>query len=217
MADLLSAVPGVDLCVYREQVGGGWMVRGARGRARIRRRGQNWEYRPQTGDPLDYHGVLERLARDAGRPGGTEFPDQRWLDATRGHHYPDALYRIAGGFELVENPASLLCSLEPGYMYGMVKTEVLARWTNGRMRWTHGALFREAALGFLLTDDREWNRTGPLRFDRALDPLFRERLANPIRYVESAGSLGPGESGEKDSPGASDGRRAAAHPEAADG
>ena len=38
-------------------------------------------------------------------------------------------------------------------------------------RAQHGALLREATLGFLLTDDERFAGSGTLRFDRALVPL----------------------------------------------
>ena len=46
-------------------------------------------------------------------------------------------------FDLVENPASILCSTAPGWMFGARKTDRASRLTGGRLRWTHGALGRD--------------------------------------------------------------------------
>ena len=172
-AEVLATVSGVDLCVVPADETA-WWVEGREGAARLERlaAGEEWRYRPHTGDPLDYAGVVARLAERSGRPSADRFPDAWWREATAGHRYPDALYRIARGFDLVTNPASVLCSLEPGHMYGAAKTEVLARLRSGRLRWTHGALHSRASLGFLMTDEPGWKPTPGLRFDRGLLPFL---------------------------------------------
>lgn len=160
LAAQLAEVPGVDLCVFA--TGEGWEIESARGRATIARRpggeGEEWLYRPETGDPLDYLALA---------PAGW-LSDAGWLEATSSHHYPDGLYRLASAFDLVDNPASVLCSLHPGYMYGARSTENAARFTKGRLRWTHGALYREASVGFLMTDDSGWEGPAALRFSEGL-------------------------------------------------
>jgi hypothetical protein len=178
VATRLPGAAGVDLCVYRgEGEEGPLFVVDEEGQARIERvqhaGSVSWSYEPEGGDPLGYAPVVASLA--AGSLGAESFSDELWFEATAGHFYPDALYRIARAFELVENPASVLCSLEPGYMYGMKNTERLARVGGATVRWTHGALHRDATLGFLLTDDERFMGSGALRFDRALVPLTHER------------------------------------------
>ena len=44
-----------------------------------------------------------------------------------------------------------------------------------RLRWTHGALERDATLGFLMSDDPLLPLDGPARFDEALAPLAARR------------------------------------------
>ena len=174
----LASAVGVDLCVYRSQeaethfwvvdeVGGAEIVRG------LGADGDLWSYSPEDGDPLEYASVVAALG--AGPAGELAFPDDRWFEQTADHFYPDALYRIVRAFELVENPATVLCSLEPGFMYGAKSTERLAKVGGSTVRWTHGALHRDATVGFLLTDDERFVTPGPLRFDRALVPLTFER------------------------------------------
>jgi len=65
-------------------------------------------------------------------------------------------------------------------MFGARKTERASRLTGGRLRWTHGALERDATLGFLMSDDPRLPLTGPVRFDEALAPLAGAPLAAPM-------------------------------------
>lgn len=179
-----ASAEGVDLCAAQQGGPGSelWRVTSQRGDALIERRrrggdgaggrdpGTLWSYRPVSGDPLSYGPIVEELRRRAGDPDETFFPDSWWLEATSGAYYPDALYRLAHAFELVQNSASAVCSVARGHMYGAEMTELGARVSTGHLRWTHGALHRDASLGFLLTDAHAWNPHPPsaLRFDRAL-------------------------------------------------
>jgi hypothetical protein len=163
VARSVAAVEGVDLCVHREAEA--WVVVGREGEATFRRRGvaaaTEWSYAPADGDPLEYGSLAD----------GGWHDDRWWLQATAEHRYPDALHRLARGFELVENPASILCSTGPAYMFGSRKTEHASRLTGSRLRWTHGALERDATLGFLMSDDPRLPLSGPVRFDEVLAPL----------------------------------------------
>ncbi len=173
LARVLVAVEGVGLCTYR--VTGELSVVSEGGLATIGKRGSAWSYLPQAGDPLRYRGVVaglrERVAESA-QDGW--FSDLDWFEATKREFYPDALRRIARGFELVENPASVICSLQPGYVYGPKRTERAARLAGGRLRWTHGALFWESSAGFLLTDVPRSNSGGGIRLASALRPLLSD-------------------------------------------
>ena len=163
VARSVAAVDGVDLCVRRRP--GGWVVVDADGEASFERRaaaaGSEWSYEPADSDPLEY----------AELAGGAWRDDRWWLEATSELRYPDALHRLVRSFDLVDNPASILCSLEPTHMFGARKTERATRLRGGRLRWTHGALERDATLGFLMADDPRLPLTGPVRFDEALAPL----------------------------------------------
>ncbi len=169
VARILGRVEGVQVCAA--PVEGGWQVEGNGGSALIRRTDDDqWSYEPRAGDPLKLAGVVERLRQRS--DGSDAFPDSWWLDATREHEYPDPLYRIARGFDLVENPASVICGTSPGYMYGAGSTERLSNLTVGRLRWTHGALDQEPTLGFLMSDAEDWEvPPAPLRFNEALLPF----------------------------------------------
>lgn len=171
LAGSLVLVEGVALCVYRMDAEY-WVV-SREGQAAIARRGDEWSYRPLSGDPLRYQTVVDGM--NFGRAESAQsdwFSDLGWFEATVKEFYPDALHRLASGFELVDNPASLICSLEPGSMYGPKKTEKAARLAGGRLRWTHGALFWEASAGFLLTDVPNTDSGNGIRLADALRPLL---------------------------------------------
>ncbi len=173
VASVLVPVPGVDLCVLPHDQG--WQVASARGDALIQRKqgpaGELWSYQILSGDPLDYSSMVVGLKERAADETKTWFPDEWWFDASKDHFYPDALYRLAEGFALVENPASMLCSNSPGYMFGSLLTERVAIPTVGSLKWTHGALYRDATFGFLMSDIPDWPVVDAVRFDRALVPL----------------------------------------------
>lgn len=200
-AKLVVAVPGVDLCVTRNA--GGWEVDSVRGTALIGRRPGDaeaqWLYRPVSGDPLGYAPIVAQLRQQAARPDERVdaakrpvaaeewFADSSWFAATKDQFYPDALYRLAGSLSAVDNPGSVACSVSPGYMFGALKTEYVARSTIGRLKWTHGALYRDASLGFLLTDLPLWDAPGVVRFDRALVPLATAALKQNVAVHEDNG------------------------------
>ncbi len=193
LAEVLASVEGLGLCAYRAN-GELWVV-SDRGLATIGERGSEWAYLPRTGDPLRYRGVTGRLRADTGNPAQADwFSDSDWFEATKEEFYPDALHRIAHAFELVENPASVICSAEPGYMYGAKKTERAARLAGGKLRWTHGALHWEATAGFLLTDVAGSRSGGGIRLSSALRPLLSSpelrvaRSSSPEAGLEGARS-----------------------------
>jgi adenosylhomocysteine nucleosidase len=169
LARVAATVPGVDLCTapLGEEPDAGWLVVGSEGEARFSREERGgvagWVYGPvegpDGGDPLGYLELSN----------GGWLSDAAWLDWTATHRYPDALHRIARAFDLVEHPASVVCSVDDGHMYGAWTGEWSARLTVGRLRWTHGALTAGATLGFLLTDAPGWEPPAALRFDEALE------------------------------------------------
>ncbi len=188
VARLLAGVAGIDLCIYKSEQG--WTITSVRGQASFQRRstrqGTEWRYESVEGaDPL---GVAEMVSKAAPPGEAVWLSDSQWFDATALGPYPDALYRLAGSFELVVNPASILCSLSPGHMYGPRKAEILARIGKGRLRWTHGALEREATLGFLMSDAPNWRPPVAARFDSALIPFLESFGARPAASSEQVGT-----------------------------
>lgn len=179
VAEVMAGVEGVQVCATPAASGDGWRVFDGGGSALVRRTGPQgrelWSYEPVDGDPLELAPVVERLRERAHDEQAVGFPDRWWLEATREQVYPDPLYRIVRGFDLVENPASVICGTRPGYMYGARSTELASRFSVGRLRWTHGALDKEASLGFVMSDVEAWEvPSGPVRFNEALLPFLGE-------------------------------------------
>ncbi|MEM7349493.1 MAG: hypothetical protein AAF657_01720 [Acidobacteriota bacterium] len=172
VARTLAAVEGIDHCVADDTEG--WRIEAATGSAQVLRRQVGDEvqfaYRPLTGDPLEYADLEAEATRQDAAPGDGDAwrSDAWWLERTGEAAYPDALYRIARGFDLVENPASLICSNSDGYMYGAAYTVFGSRISTGKLRWTHGALGREASQGFVMSDASGWQAPEAARFDQAL-------------------------------------------------
>jgi hypothetical protein len=180
VAEILAAVEGVDLCAYKLEEG--WRVESHRGSATFRQRTMGgelwWSYEPHNGDPLDFQDLIAAMERE-GRVRDGWLPDDACFEATVEAENPDPFYRIAHAFELVTNPASVICSAGRGYMYGAPHTAVLAQFGKGRLRWTHGALNREATLGFLFSDVEGWEAPEAVRFDRAIVPFFDRGRVEP--------------------------------------
>lgn len=192
VAELLASVEGVALCAYRES-GRVWLTSGTELALIERRtrqtgvdRGQEWAYRMRAGDPLKYGGTVARLSARATEARGW-FSDETWFEATKRLFYPDALRRISQGFELVDNPASIICSVEPDFMYGAKNTERASRLTGSRLAWTHGALHWEASAGFLLTDVSRLEPGRILRISEALEPLVStaEGVGRPLQRASA--------------------------------
>jgi hypothetical protein len=166
----VAAGDGVALCAWRS--GDGWMVTAETGEATVERRGGGttggWRYLPSRGDPLGLVPVTERLADHDGW-----VSDAALFTVTVRGEYPDPLRRLAQAFALVENPASVVCSVAAGHMYGAKRTEMLARVAKGPLRWTHGALTSDASLGFLLSDAPGWSPPAAVRASDALVPFLR--------------------------------------------
>jgi len=176
VARTIAAVPGVDLCVFKS--GQGWTIESQRGLAFFERRstseGLLWSYESPIGDPLNYKPLMDEICQE--KTDGCEWiADKTWFDVSPNAEYPDAFHRLAAAFDLVENPATVLCSCSRGYMYGSSRAEWRFKLSGSRLRWTHGALNREASLGFLMSDRPDWDPPQAVRFDQALLPFSPER------------------------------------------
>lgn len=169
LASALAAVDGVAICAVAEgdrwrAIGDGWAVT-------IERRGDGpsteWRWRlagAATG------GLPAELA--AVDDGDGWVADEVLFAGTVDRPHPDPLHRLAASFEAVANPASVICSVERGRMFGARATERAARWTKGALRWTHGSLEREASLGFVLATDWPAPPPSALRYDQAVGILL---------------------------------------------
>ncbi|HVR29075.1 MAG TPA: hypothetical protein VMS86_06015 [Thermoanaerobaculia bacterium] len=165
-AAAIARAEGIDLCVTRAPEG--FHLESVRGRALIHRFPSDpprWRYEWSGADPLGLGADLHLRLSNGGR-----VTDAAMFAATAEHVYPDPFHRIASSFD-VENPASVVCSVASGYMFGAKLTSFASRVSVGRLEWTHGALEREATLGFLMSDVPSWRAIGPVRFDHALEPF----------------------------------------------
>ncbi len=180
VAEVLANVPGIDLCVF--ETPGGWVIEGTDGKAVFRRHdtpeGKCWCYEPLHGDPLRYLPLIDAFSQRTGKTIDC-LPDEAWFEASADCEYPDAFFRLEQAFALVENPASVACSLSPEYVYGARMTDYGSKIASGPLRWTHGSLHREATLGFLMSDRADWNPPRFARFNTALLPFLDPRP--PVR------------------------------------
>lgn len=177
-AEAVRRTRGVDFAVYRE-----WdslVLVSRRGRARIDRRltdeGVRFRYWSHLGDPLQLEGILAELD---GR-GRVDFDgfvgEDDWLRATAEHDYPDPLRRLWNGFHgVVEQPASVLVSLEDGYYTGSIWLNLFA-W----MQATHGSLRRGQSRGVVLA-------TTPELFQPDRGPFTGENLLPRLRTLWDGG------------------------------
>lgn len=173
VAEVLANVPGIDLCVF--ETPSGWVIEGTDGKAVFRRHdtpeGKCWSYEPLHGDPLRYLPLIDAFSQRTGKTIDC-LPDEAWFEASVDCEYPDAFFRLEQAFALVENPASVACSLSPEYVYGARMTDYGSKIASGPLQWTHGALHREATLGFLMSDRADWNPPRFARFNTALLPFL---------------------------------------------
>lgn len=182
-ARAMTRAKGVDLCVTRTT--DGFRVEAERGSAVIRRHPTDpprWGYQWSGEDPLWLSPRLHAAFADGG-----SISDGELFAATVNDLYPDPFHRIASSFGEVENPASVVCSVARGHMYGAKITALGSRVSVGRLKWTHGALEYDASLGFLMSDVPSWRPLGPVRFDHALAP-FTALWDGRGPRVEGAGS-----------------------------
>jgi hypothetical protein len=171
VAEILVGLEGIDLVTYRE---GPKIIllssKKSREKAEIHfeERSGKFKYLPLEGDPLNYRPIAESLRRK-GKVDRQGFASaQDWLEETRDHYYPDALYRIRDAFfSLVENPASILVSTKEDYEYGDFRTRV-GSWFRGRLKGTHGGLFQESSAAFVMTTDRQIKLPPAMRYDQVM-------------------------------------------------
>jgi hypothetical protein len=183
-ASAITRAKGVDLCVTRTP--GGFRVEAERGRALIHRQPTDpprWRYEWSGEDPLWLSPDLHATFSDGG-----SISDGDLFAATADDFYPDPFHRIASSFDQVENPASVVCSVARGHMYGAKITALGSRVSVGRLEWTHGALEYDASVGFLMSDVPVWRPLGPVRFDHALAPFTALWDRRGPRYASEAQS-----------------------------
>lgn len=193
VAEILAGLEGVDVVTYRE---GNKIIllssKNSRDKAEIyfEESGGRFKYLPAEGDPLEYRSVIESLRRKGKADRRGFVAAQDWLEETKDHHYPDALYRIRDAlFSLVENPASILVSTKEDYEYGDFRTRV-GSWLRGRLKGTHGGLFQEASAAFVMTTDPFVKLPPALRYDQVMKHFFVLPAQSPPKPLAD-GSVEP--------------------------
>ena len=155
VADALTELEGLDFSVRREGNGGGVIVQGARGRARISRRedagGISYRYERLDGDPLQLAPFMSLMAERGELDEKGFASDAAWLAHTADHTYPDAPANIYGSLcaPRVRHTADILLSFDDGYYYGATAFSPLIR-----LRATHGNAQRPSTSAFLMSTHR---------------------------------------------------------------
>jgi len=117
LAETLTALRGVDFALYEKD--GDIFVAGARGKAKISRRGERYRYQTIEGDPLGLAHDLKELEEYENLDGEGFADDNLWFEATKGDRYPDILRRAAVAMtDHVVNRPDIILSLEEGFCYG---------------------------------------------------------------------------------------------------
>ena len=154
LAEALRELEGVDFSAYAEE-GGGAVVAGAGGRARILREERGGEtfyrYEQRDGDPLALAETARSLASEGLLDGRGFARDSDWLARTWGHDYPDALANVHGSLYAprVLHTADVLVSLRDGHYYGASAFSRMVR-----LLATHGNALRSSSTAFLMSTHR---------------------------------------------------------------
>jgi hypothetical protein len=154
LVKLLSDLKGVDLVTARlpDQTNR-FIVRSSKGeQAEIEwdARRNSFKYQMESGDPLDYRGVVDALANKGELDSGGFASADAWMAETLTHRYPVALERIVRGHSTVTvNTASILLSLNNAYVHsGWLINRGISLVKSGG---THGALDDINSTGVLLS------------------------------------------------------------------
>lgn len=182
VAELLRGIRGMDLIAYRDSDRPGRIILlDAKNKdyARILCRKSWCRYDAVSGDPLNYNPVAAWLRKRGEMDRDGFAPKEAWLQATRDHRYPDALFRLHEAFfNIVRNPATILFSARENYEYGGMLTRFGAR-LHGGIKGTHGGLFQEASAAMVMTTDPKTRLPKLLRYDQVMRHFDLARRFTP--------------------------------------
>jgi hypothetical protein len=131
----------------------------AEGEARIEWRQGRLErlfrYEPLTGDPLRLRQALDDLSSSESLDDARFASESKWFHASSLSDFPDSPRRLTDALTgpYVNNKATVIFSLKPGYAWGWKSAHVSSKLNGGRLEGTHGGLDRISSLAFFLTDD----------------------------------------------------------------
>jgi len=168
-------IEGIELVAYCD-VNDRMVVLGRGGRARITRSPAGFRYACEFGDPLELAPILGELARRGKVDADGFVSDQVLMEATVGHVYPDAVYRLWRAFHgLVQHTPDVLVSVQDGWHCGSPAMSSLVHMTAA-----HGNLRPLSSSAFSMTT------AGPLpevlRMERLAATL--EALGVPVKREE---------------------------------
>ncbi len=148
LARAVAESKGVDFACYRD--GEPIVVMSRRGRARVIKRGENYGYIDEQGDPLELKPVLSEMQRRGLLGADGTAADRAWFEMTGDHIYPDPLHRLWHAFgDYVANEASVIASLKEGRFAGNSALDLFVA-----LKATHGSLTRDQSLGFAASSAR---------------------------------------------------------------
>ena len=177
VAETLRHAEGVDLSIFRR--GSRVIVTGRAGKATITQRttptGVRYRYQVSEGDPLQLNDILKGLRRRGAVDAEGFVSEEDWLRASAGHIYPDPLRRLWQSFDWVEQPASVLVSLDDGYYTGSWAFDLFAF-----LRATHGNLRQAQSRGVVLS-------TNPSLFLPDRGPFTGQTLLARIEQAREGG------------------------------
>jgi len=172
---------GVAVVHWRQSADGDWTL----------------SYAPVDGDPLTYEPIVQRL-RESGKLDSDGFAhEDDWFRETVSSEYPDGLRRLIHSLTgaYVENYATVIFSLKPGFGWGWTSAHLSSKLSGGRLEGTHGGLDADSSVGFFMTDDPIYQPSGALRAEQALAPFAGMNdclVVTDDDSRESAGGHAPG-------------------------
>jgi hypothetical protein len=114
-----------------------------------------FRYEPLAGDPLRLRQALADLSSSDSFDDARFASESEWFHASSLSDFPDAPRRLVDALTgpYVNNKATVIFSLKPGYAWGWKSAHVSSKLNGGRLEGTHGGLDRISSLAFFLTDD----------------------------------------------------------------
>jgi hypothetical protein len=150
VAEVCAQTTGVDFAVYAVDENTLELM-GPRGRARVRRVGELYQYEALSGDPLELNCIVEEMKQRGLLDHNGFAAREDWWRATLGHVYVDPLRRLFDGLnKYVKHRADVIVSYEDGYLLGGPMLSAFAR-----MQATHGNLRRGETEGFAMSTRRQ--------------------------------------------------------------
>lgn len=133
-------IEGVELSAWCDTQTDEVVVLSRDGEARIGRKGDRFSYRAVRGDPLRMLPIMHQLGGDAA-------DDAALWNATKLHHYPDALHRLWRAFHgLVQHQPQVMLSLQDDYYCGTPSMNLVYTPVG-----LHGSLNLTSSSGFCMT------------------------------------------------------------------